>query len=128
MDDVLGEIKLSLRPSPTDSMIITVINSSSASFETSAYNYSRNIRYTYNFNDSVLVINPYFKFPFNDGFHYQKSEVIIAVPVNTQVMMDEDVCFHLYDADYVDGENEGGLYLMTNNGLKLLTPEESKSL
>jgi phage shock protein PspC (stress-responsive transcriptional regulator) len=121
--DVLGNINLSVRPSPNDSIIITTIKTASAVFETEAANYIRNIKYTFNFKDSTLTIHPYFSFPLKDGMHYQKAEVIIGIPVNTRVEINDEMYDFINYSDFVGETNNGGIYLMTNSGLQYLKKE-----
>jgi hypothetical protein len=118
--DVLGDISLSVRPTMADSIIFTTIKTASATFEIQAANYSRNITYSYNFKDSILVINPYFRFPLKDGMHYQKAKFIIGIPVNTELQIDNDLCSYINSADFIGETCKGGIYLMTNSGLQLL--------
>jgi len=119
-NDVLGDISLSVRPAPGDSLIITTIKSASAANEMWASDYAHNITNAYKFQDTLLVIDPYFRIPFRDGMHYQKAEVIIGIPVGSEVSIDQDWWWKINYTDFTDGRNEGGKYLMTSAGLKLL--------
>jgi len=56
----LGEIKLSLRPVPADSLFITSIRSSSGWQESIASGYARNIAYNFQMQDTLVNLNPYF--------------------------------------------------------------------
>lgn len=119
INDVLGEISLSLRPVTEDSVIVTLIKSASARKELSAGEYAGNITYTYNFQDSLLTLNPYFVIPFKDGMHYQELNVIIGIPVNTEVQIDRELSWKASFRDFLGDREDGGTYLMTNSGLKL---------
>ena len=125
--DVLGEISLSVRPVPGDSIIITTIKSSSAVQESTAADFARNISNSFQFRDTLLIINPYFKFPLRDGMHYQKADIIIGIPVDTEVSINADWCWHINYEDFVEGRNNGGAYLMTNAGLKLKIPPKQEA-
>lgn len=124
VNDVLCGFRLNVRPSPIDSMIITTIKTASAVFETEAANYIRNISNSYNFIDSTLVVYPYFKFPLKDGMHYQKTEVIIGIPVNTKVVINDRTFYWIKSTDFIGEKNEGGIYLMTNSGLQYVKKDD----
>jgi len=121
-NDVLGEITLSVRPAPGDSMIITSIKSASAVMESKASDFARNISNSCLFQDTLLIINPYFRFPLRDGMHYQKADIIIGIPVNTEVRIKEEWNWHINYDDFVDGMNNGNIYIMTSAGLKSKNP------
>jgi phage shock protein PspC (stress-responsive transcriptional regulator) len=123
-NDVLGDISLSVRPAPADTIIITTVKTASAVFESEAAGFAKNITNTYNFKDSSLMVNPYFRIPLKDGMHYQKAEVIIGIPINTEVNIDGKMCQYIHYTDFIDEKNDGGIYLMTSSGLQLLSKKE----
>jgi len=114
---VLGEINFSFRPAPGDSLLVTLIRSASASDQSGAAGFSSRIRYNYGIADSLLTINPYYTFPFEDGMHYQELSVIIGIPVNREVYIDREICWKARYSDFIDCDNDGGRYLMTSSGL-----------
>jgi phage shock protein PspC (stress-responsive transcriptional regulator) len=117
-NDVLGEIRLNVRPAPGDSLIITIIKSASALQEYHAADYARNISCSYQFQDTLLVIDPYFKIPLHDGMHYQKAEMIVGIPLNTEIMIKDEWNWHINYDDFTDGMQGEGPYIMTSSGLK----------
>ena len=117
-NDVLGEITVSVRPAPGDSLIITTIKSASAALESKAADFARNISNSYQFLDTLLIINPYFRFPLRDGMHYQNADIIIGLPVNTELRIKDGWNWHINYDDFIDGMDGGGLYIMTSAGLK----------
>lgn len=127
-NDVLGNISLSVRPAPADSLILTSIKSASATYSTEASKYIRSIANNFDFKDSVLIVNPYFRFPLKDGMHYQKADLIIGIPVNTQIQLDEETCDLINSADFIGETNEAGIYLMTNSGLQIISLKEVQTI
>jgi phage shock protein PspC (stress-responsive transcriptional regulator) len=114
---VLGEINFSFRPAPGDSLLVTLIRSASASNQSGAAEFSSRISYNYETADSLITINPYYSFPFEDGMHYQELSVIIGIPVNREVFIDREICWKVRYSDFIDCDNDGGLYLMSSSGL-----------
>jgi phage shock protein PspC (stress-responsive transcriptional regulator) len=122
INDALGEITLSIRPAPGDSIIITTIKSASAALEARAGEFARNISNSYRFQDTLLIISPYFGFPLRDGLHYQKADIIVGIPVNTEVRINDDWNWHINYDDFIDGMDKGNSYIMTSSGLKSKNP------
>ena len=126
----LGEIGLSIRPVPADSIFITRIQSASAWQESQAEGYSKQISYRCTLQDTLLTLNPYFMFPSGDGMRYQKLDIIVGIPVNSEVVIDRHLLWRINGNDFIDNEREEGKYTMTTSGLKLQRPivAESDSL
>ena len=118
----LGEINLSLRPVPADSLFVTFINAASAWQESQATGYAGNISYRYNLQDTLVTLNPYFMIPQNDGMRYQKLDVIIGIPINTIVEIDEPLRWRSNYSDFIEDARDGGTLIMTTSGLKLKNP------
>ncbi len=122
MKYALGEINLSLRPVPADSLYFTTVQSASAGQQSAAASFAANILYQVNLQDTLVKLNPYFMFPQNDGMRYQKLDVIVGIPVNTEVEIDEPLRWKANYFDFRDGSREGGPYIMTSSGLQLKNP------
>jgi len=114
----LGEIRLSIRPVPADSLYYTSIQSASSWQESLAAEYASRIVHHYNMQDTLITLNPYFMFPQNDGMRYQKLDVIIGIPVNTEVIIDEHLSWRTNYSDFSEDGHDGGPYIMTATGLK----------
>ena len=123
----LGEINLSLRPVPADSLFVTVIQSASAWQESQASGYAGNISYNYKLQDTLVTLNPYFMIPHTDGMHYQKMDVIIGIPINTVVEIDESLRWRSNYSDFIDNARNEGTLIMTTSGLKLKNPPVAES-
>jgi len=123
----LGEISLSIRPVPADSLFVTFIQSASAWQESQAAGYAGNISYRYNLQDTLVTLNPYFMIPKNDGMRYQKLDVIVGIPITTEVTIDEPLSWRANYSDFKDNNRDGGLYIMTTSGLKLKNPPRAEA-
>ena len=119
---VLGEINLSIRPVPADSLFITFVQAASAWQESQASRYAANILYRYKLQDTLVTLNPYFMFPYSDGMRYQKMDVIIGIPINTVVEIDEPLRWRSNYSDFMGNAHDGGTLIMTTSGLKLKNP------
>lgn len=123
----LGEIWLSIRPVPADSLFITRIQSASAWQESQAAGYAGQISHSIAIQDTLVTMNPYFMFPMGDGMRYQKLDIIVGIPVETEVVIDEQLLWRINGSDFVDNDREEGKYIMTTSGLKLQRPPVSVS-
>jgi len=114
---VLGEINLSFRPAPGDSLIFTQIKSASSASSSRSTDYAANIQYNWEIKDTLILINPYYSLPFDDGMHYQELNVIIGVPVNREIYIDPEISWKVRYSDFDNSNNDGGMYTMTSSGL-----------
>jgi phage shock protein PspC (stress-responsive transcriptional regulator) len=123
----LGEINLSIRPVPADSLFVTFIQSASAWQESQAEGYAGNISYRYKLQDSLVTLNPYFMIPHSDGMRYQKLDVIVGIPINSEVELDEPLAWRANYSDFNNNDRVGGTFVMTASGLKLKNPPVPES-
>ncbi|MBK7172240.1 MAG: PspC domain-containing protein [Bacteroidales bacterium] len=123
---VLGKIKVSLRPT-NDSLFLSSIKEATAFRQHIAANYLENIRYSYTIKDTLLTLLPFFTFPKSEGMHHQTMEIILGIPENTVVNMDDNFFWFCNNRDFVDWSNSGGKYIMTSMGLKPVRPVEPDS-
>jgi len=115
----LGDISLSVRPVPADSLFVTSIRSASAWQESQAADYAADISYNFIVQDTMVAFNPYFMFPHNDGMRYQKLDIIVGIPVNTEILIDEPLSWRINYRDFVDNDRQAGTFIMTPSGLKM---------
>jgi len=115
----LGDISLSIRPVPADSLFVTSIRSASAWQESQAADYAANIAYNFIMQDTMIAFNPYFMFPHSEGMRYQKLDIIVGIPVNTEILIDEPLSWRINYRDFVDNDREAGTFIMTASGLKM---------
>lgn len=114
---VLGEINLSLRPAPGDSLIISLIRNAAATKNEKAMEFARGMVYKYQIQDTLLTIDPYFIMPYNDGMRYQELNVVVGIPVNKEIYLDPEISWKIRYNDFNNSDNDGGIYLMTSSGL-----------
>lgn len=115
----LGDISLSIRPVPADSLFVTSIRSASAWQESQATDYAADISYNFKMQDTMVAFNPYFMFPHSDGMRYQKLDIIVGIPVNTEILIDEPLSWRINYRDFVDQYRGAGTFIMTASGLKM---------
>lgn len=125
--EVLGEITFSIRPAPGDSLMVTTMRESSEYNAFMATNLLKNMQSTYVYQDTLLTLNPYFSIPKADGMHHQAVEIIVGIPVNKRVFVDQQLAWKVNFRDFVEKENHGGEYIMTSSGLKPLIPVKTES-
>ncbi len=125
--EVIGKINLSLRPAAADSLIMTTIRSASGLSESRASEFLAPLNYSCNFRDTLLLLNPWFSFPKSDGMHNQSVDLILGIPVNTTVLIDEHLGWKLNFRDYVEGFDDGGEFIMTATGLKMKNPPKKEN-
>lgn len=121
-NQVLGNIDLSIRPAPGDSLIVTTIREATDFRQSLAERFLGNMEYNYTLSDTLAMLNPYFMFPKSDGMHNQTVEVILGIPVKTKVRIDENIRWKLNYHEYLDLPDSLGEYEMTGAGLKALHP------
>jgi phage shock protein PspC (stress-responsive transcriptional regulator) len=123
---VLGKIKVSLRPT-TDSLFITSIKEATAFRQETASLYLENLKYEYTLKDTILTLFPFFTFPKSEGMHHQNLEIIIGIPENTKINMEDQFSWYCNHRDFVEYAGTGGNYVMTTSGLKPVRPAEPDS-
>ncbi|MHC1776747.1 MAG: PspC domain-containing protein [Lentimicrobium sp.] len=114
---VLGEINLSLRPAPGDSLIISLIRNAAAAKNEKAMDFARGMVYKYQVQDTLLSIDPYFMMPYKDGMRYQELNVVVGIPVNSEIFLDPEISWKVRYNDFNNSDNDGGIYVMTSSGL-----------
>jgi phage shock protein PspC (stress-responsive transcriptional regulator) len=115
--DAFGEINLSLRPAPGDSLLVTLIRTSSATNESMAKDFASSIHYNWTISDTLFGLHPYFSMPFDDGMHYQELNVVLGIPVGRELFLDPSVSWKVRYSDFNNVSDDGGIYLMTRHGL-----------
>jgi len=127
MKYALGEISLSLRPVPADSIFLTTIQSASGWQELQAEVFASKLLYSYKLQDTLVTLNPFFMFPQNDGMRYQKLDVIVGIPINTEVVIDEPLTWRTNSSDFKESNRDGSQFIMTASGLQMKNPPKPES-
>ena len=85
-----GAINLDIRKSETDKVLIELLKTSAGGNAREAESLSKAIEYDYEQNDSLLWLDPVFRFPENTRWSDQRLHVIIRIPINNKVYIHRD--------------------------------------
>ena len=118
IQDVLGEVSISVRPASGDSLTFALLREASSYSEDRASEYLDKLSYSYQYQDTLLMLDPYFRFPKSEGLHNQHVELILGIPLNKSIRIDEDMAWKINFRDFVDERGQSGEYIMTAAGLK----------
>lgn len=79
------------------------------------------IIYSYHVKDSILMLDGYFELPAHIKWRDQELDIILSLPVGTQIFLDETMRDLLQGVDNTDGlwsdEMLGKTWIMTDEGL-----------
>jgi hypothetical protein len=116
-----GECKLDVRRSHTDSFEIVTIYSARGRSRKIATNRSNEINYEYAKVDSLIQFDPYFHIENVDKWRNQRVTIIVKVPLNGSVYLNNSMDRIIYDIDNVtdtyDGDMVGYKWTMLEQGL-----------
>lgn len=119
-----GRPKVRVVSSDNDSLYVFMIKSAHGSEKPEAALRAKNITYSLQQKDSVLLIDKYCSFPSTDKYRDQEVEVLIKLPRNKVIYFDNSIKRLLYDVDNTneiyDEEMVGKYWKMTENGLTCL--------
>ncbi|HXB40270.1 MAG TPA: PspC domain-containing protein [Bacteroidia bacterium] len=119
-----GRPRVRIITSENDSLYVFMIKSSDGSEKAEAAQRAKNISYQLNQKDSLLLVDKYYSFPGIDKFRNQEIEVLIKLPRNKVIYLDNSMKYLLYDVDNTneifDQEMIGKYWKMTENGLTCL--------
>lgn len=86
-----GTIDLDIRKSQTDKVMLELVKTSWSSGSREAESVLRTIEYEYQQNDSVLWIDPIFRFPEAKKWNAQNLKVIVRLPINHRVYLQREL-------------------------------------
>lgn len=119
-----NKARVRIIPSQNDSLYVFIIKEARGAEKADAARRAKNISYTLHQQDSALVLDKYSAFPGSDIFRSQKVQVLIKMPKNKVVYLDNTVKKLLYDVDNTneiyDEDMVGKYWKMTDNGLMCL--------
>ena len=128
-----GRPRVKIITSENDSVSVFIVKTASGKQKAEASLRAKNINYNAAQQDSVLLLNTNFSFAIKDKYRNQEVEVLIKLPKNKVIYLDNSLKRLLYDVENVngifDGEMVGKYWMMTANGLNCLscTKEELKN-
>jgi len=85
-----GAIDLDVRKSESEQILVELVKTSAGRNSAQADNFLREIEYNYEQNDSVLWLDPVFRFPENSKWNDQRLKVIVRLPINQKVYINRD--------------------------------------
>jgi phage shock protein PspC (stress-responsive transcriptional regulator) len=120
-----GRPRVKIITSENDSVSVFVVKTAAGKQKTEASLRAKNINYNAAQQDSVLLLNTNFSFSIADKYRDQGVEVLIKLPKNKIIYLDNSLKKLLYDVENVNGifDNEmvGKYWMMTANGLTCLS-------
>ncbi|WP_143308658.1 PspC domain-containing protein [Chitinophaga vietnamensis] len=122
---VIGDIRIKIEKSTTDSFGVDVVRFSKGRTESQAAQLASDIQFKLNQQDSVLYIPSGFSLPLNDKYRGQHITLIVKVPNGKNLEIDHDVyryfSFRRYNADdnwdFNDDDETPANLKMTPDGL-----------
>ncbi|HXU26387.1 MAG TPA: PspC domain-containing protein [Bacteroidia bacterium] len=120
-----GKPRVKIIASENDSVSVFMIKTAAGKQKTEASLRAKNINYTAALRDSVLLLNNFFSFVNTDKYRNQGVDVLIKLPKNKVVYLDNSLKYQWYDIENVNGigdaEMSGKYWKMTENGLTCLS-------
>jgi phage shock protein PspC (stress-responsive transcriptional regulator) len=123
-----GRPRVKIIASENDSVSVFMRKTAAGKQKTEASVRAKNINYNAAQQGSVLLLDNYFSFVSTDKYRNQSAEVLIKLPKNKVVFLDNSLRSSWYDIDNVNGigdaEMSGKYWKMTENGLTCLSCTE----
>lgn len=120
-----GRPRVKIIASENDSVSVFMRKTAAGKQKTEASLRAKNINYNAAQQGSVLLLNNYFSFASIDKYRNQSVEVLIKLPKNKVVYLDNSLRTSWYDIENVNGisdaEMSGKYWKMTENGLTCLS-------
>ena len=120
-----GRPRVKIIASENDSVSVFMIKTAGGKQKTEASLRAKNINYAAVQQGSVLLLNNYFSFVSTDKYRNQSVEMLIKLPKNKIVYLDNSLRTSWYDIENVNGigdaEMSGKYWKMTENGLTCLS-------
>ena len=120
--------RIKIITSENDSVSVFMIKTAGGKQKTDASLRAKNINYNAAQQGSVLLLDNYFSFTNTDKFRHQSVDVLIKLPKNKIVYLDNTLRHQWYDVENVNGigdaEMSGKYWKMTENGLTCLSCTE----
>ncbi len=90
-DNLYGEVDVNIEKSPTSMYQVEIIKDSRGSDYEDARRLAESIRYDFSRNDSLMVLNPYFKTDMSNKWRAQAVKIIIRIPENKAVNINKNL-------------------------------------
>jgi len=120
-----GNPRVKIITSENDSVSVFMIKTAGGKQKTEASLRAKNINYNASQQGSVLLLDNYFSFVNTDKYRNQGVDMLIKLPKNKIVYLDNSLKYQWYDIENVNGigdaEMSGKYWKMTENGLTCLS-------
>ncbi|HTA61992.1 MAG TPA: PspC domain-containing protein [Bacteroidia bacterium] len=117
--------RIKIITSENDSVSVFMIKTAAGKQKTEASLRAKNINYAAAQQGSVLLLDNYFSFTNTDKFRHQNVDVLIKLPKNKIIYLDNSLKHQWYDVENINGigdaEMSGKYWKMTENGLTCLS-------
>lgn len=117
--NVFYNTKLSIKPSPNDSLYFYLAKTARGENESAAANNARDIRFQTSYATNVLTIDEGITMETDRPFKYQQVSAKLKIPVGTIVKVDKNV-MKMINTNYEEDFDMGETFKMTATGLKCL--------
>lgn len=127
-----GKPRVKIITSENDSVSVFIIKTAAGKQKTEASLRTKNINYSVVQQDSVLLLNNFFSFVNTDKYRNQGVDVLIKLPKNKVIYLDNSLKQLCYDIENTNGisddEMSGKYWMMTSNGLTCLSCNQEERL
>ena len=126
---LLNEPRFDIEKSETNEFSIVVRSKSRGRDLDKAQANARDINYKFTQNDSVITFQPWFMLPEKSVWHKQEVDVILKVPENKTIFLDNDMAKIIHDIENTsnmwDGDMVGKYWTMKPEGLELTQKKQA---
>ncbi len=121
---VLERVRLEIKKSPTDEFQLTQVIRARGQNTGAAQQRIENVSYLLEQNDSLLMIQEYFSFPSSENFRGQEIRLVLYVPEDKSVFIDENLSELLYRVQNTNNvrslQMAGRIWTMQADGLSCI--------
>lgn len=127
------DVTIKIKPSNSDKAKMVIYKKASGITPKIAKNKAEEILYSYTFNEDEFVFNNYFLTNIKNKFNKNKVNIVLYLPVNKIIILDNSLEYYIKGASFVNDEfnfNDKGKYIfkMTEKGLQCISCEKKDDL
>ena len=127
-----GRVKLDIVKSKSDHYELAEILYANGPNRKEAAEFASRINYSFSQSDSLIAFNRFFTVPKDERFRNQHLQLLLKMPVGTQVRLDRNLEGFIYDIDNIndiyDSDMLGRTWEMTERGLKCIDCDGTENL
>lgn len=129
-DGYTGLVHIDVEKAVSDVAELQIVREARGEDRAAALQFAKTIKVNYTQKDSLLTLDPFFRVPNDERWKFYYTKMIIRLPVGTKIHFDESTR-HLLDNihnvnDYWDEHMVNRTWIMTDNGLELLSSNTSE--